>query len=67
MKTNGWQVKKNNKQKQEKRSFCKNIKSSQKLPWRWMEKKRGDYGKHMQDVTYFCGFSGVGITLLHIL
>ncbi len=43
----------------------KHIKSSQKLSDKW--KKGGDYGKYMQDITYFCGLSGVRISLLETL
>lgn len=69
MKTNGLQGgkkrKKKHRKKQKEHCFRKNIKSSQKFCDKW--KKRGDYGKHMQDVTYFCGLSGVRISLLDTL
>lgn len=63
MKANGWQVKK----QKYKHSFGENtlkvLRSYLGDEW----KKGGDYGKYMQDVTYFCSLSGVRITLLDTL
>lgn len=68
MKTNSCQVKE--KKKTEKQRFGENtlkvLRSYLRDEWcrggGW-----GDYGKYMQDVTYFCGLSGVRRTLLDTL